>query len=230
MMRSRAEQGFTILEILLAVSILAVVSFTVGKSLQSTMLNCEAAREQKGLHRQVRIAWQRLNEDLTAAIVYPDIAFVGEQKQLQGEYADDLKFVSLSHLDFNPEGEGGGMAVIHYWLEADSEDSEQLRLIRSDRKLFPETELEEEDEAGFVLCDHLKSFSLTYVDSEGNEVESWDSSQIESDGSEEEKRVMPAAVRMKFVFWTENENGLPVIFQSSVRLMIDGEDEGDNES
>ncbi|PIE60511.1 MAG: hypothetical protein CSA31_01675 [Desulfobulbus propionicus] len=222
------KRGFTLLEVLLAISILAVVSFTVGVAVRSSVLMYDGVREQTGLHRQARIIWQRMSEDLAAAVIHPEVDFIGEQKEVGGVRADVLKFASLAHLEFDPQVSGGGLAIIHYRTETDVDNPQELRLIRADQRYLPGDE--QEDAPGFVLGQHLKSFELSYLDSEGQEYDTWDSSKIKSKFDNANERLIPQAVKMSFVFWADQDHKETFSFRSAVVLVADdlgADDTGD---
>ncbi|WP_028583030.1 PulJ/GspJ family protein [Desulfogranum mediterraneum] len=208
----KREQGFTLLEVLLAVAILAVVSSMVGLALKSSFAVLGATALQKDVHRQARVVVQRLSEDLAAALVVPGIDFSGTSREIDGQRADSLSFASLAHLVFDPDGEQGGVAEISYLVESEEKQPERLRLLRRDHRLRPGQEGAEG--SGFVLCKDLRSLSLAYVGADGQKIDTWEGGKAEE--QEDETAQLPRAVFLTLEFWLDQEEEQVAVFRSAV--------------
>ncbi len=223
----RSPQGFTLMEIMLATLILAMVVSMVTLSLSGSMKVVEATRDQGDIYYRAQVALERIGEDLESAILNDDSEFLG----FATEDATDqelilTQFVSMAHVNFDPEGEQGGMGQIRYTLVPDPDDEEQLVLLRSDILLSPQGEntdnADEEDPDGFLLSDRLRSVSFTYFDAAGEEQDTWDT-QVDDQMTQDEKdlkRRLPAAVSCRLEYWLDREEETTVSFRTSIRIPV----------
>ena len=105
--------GFTLLEILIAVFILAIVLLTIFTSYTGTFRIIDEAESQADTYGMARIALERMLEDLES-IYFPKTSktlesegatiqptrFVGEDKEIKERSADSLRFLSRAHIVF----------------------------------------------------------------------------------------------------------------------------------
>lgn len=115
-----------------------------------------------------------------------------------------LRFTTRNHLPINRDSRTGIAEVVYYVHPF--EDGEFV-LVRADRLHFGE----ELDRKGNhpVLCRRLKSMTVTYIDSEGEEHDDWDSE------SEENGYATPDAVNIKIEI---NDDGYAVPFETRILL------------
>lgn len=217
-------QGFTLIEILLAIFVFAVVVAIIQSTYTGTFRLVRKTESQIALYRKARIAMERIGEDLQSAYAVPlagDVEdetavpgrFTGSSQNLNGEEADSMSFTSRAHLVFSEQESEAGKTTISYSV-LESDDEEGLLLLRADQ---PDLVVGGGAEDGQLLCDRLKSVRFTYFDIDGDEHEAWDST------AEEYGRTTPALVRIRLVFIDEAnpEAGLP--FQTSVALPVIGQ-------
>ena len=219
----RCCHGFTLLEIMLATVILALVVSMITLSLSGSLRVVEATRDQGDLYYRAQVAMERISQDLESAILTDDGEFVGHPVEGGETKQAVLRFVSMAHQVFDPKKGHPGMAEISYLLTQDPEDNEQLLLLRSDQVAVPrgkKTDGRKIGENGFLLTDHLRSVVFTYFDAQGEEHDSWDTRVDPDAGADEKKRKhrLPAAVgcTLEFRLDTDRETGLR--FQTKVVL------------
>ena len=215
---SRAtDQGFTLLEILLAMTVLGMVMAMLTLSLSATLRAVDASEDQEAVYHQAQTAFRRLSVDLAAGIEDADIPFSGTRMELDGQRTDTLAFASLAHLVFNRDKQRPGMAFIRYRLEPDDKDRRRLKLLRSDTLALPGVEYEEGGEAearSFLLADNLRSVRFVYYDREGQEFDSWG---LEQEGEQgEEPRPLPAVVQCSLEFWLDPDKETALTFTTGV--------------
>jgi len=214
------RQGFTLLEVLLAIFIFSVVVSSIYGSYAATFRVIDIVEKQATAYRQARIALARITEDLESSyyseLVTDREPFVGSEGELQGKRADTLRFISKAHLVFNDEELAAGKAQIFYDVRED-EAGEGLALYRHD---IPELAIGSVEESeGLLLCDHLTEVSFSYFDVEGNEQSSWDAA--DTDFSEKTARErIPQMVAITLRFGNESEPQAPHTFMTSVILPI----------
>ncbi len=216
-MRILKRNGFTLIEILIAIFILATVLTTVYAAYTGTFRIVSDAKYADGIYSMARGAMKRMTEDLESSCRYRDsFRFIsGKAKTEKGEFIE-LSFLSFAHLDFDDE-KPSGIAVISYFIEVD-EEKEGCILKRKD-ELYRERDSEEEA-AGwrYTLCNRLQSLTYKFYDSKGEECDSWDS------GSDLEslKDKAPSVVSIQMDFINPDNKDRPYRFMTKVFLPIAG--------
>lgn len=224
MIRSvRNSSGFTLMEIMLATIILAMVVSMVTVSLSGSLRVVEATRDQGNLYYRAQIALQRISEDVESAVLIGDVDFIGNAPDGSDRKQILTRFVSMAHVVFDPDGDQGGMGLISYALVVDPDDEEQMVLLRSDLLVTPQeenTDIEFRD--GFILCDRLRSVTFSYFDFEGEEFDSWDT-RVDPKADKKEKalkRRLPAAVSCRLELWLDREEEVTLTFQTTVNIPV----------
>lgn len=214
--------GFTLLEILIAVFILAIVLSTIFTSYTGTFRIIDETESQADTYGMARIALGRVLEDLESiyfsktsetlesegATIQPT-RFVGEDKEIKERSADSLRFLSRAHIVFDEEDKDFEVAEIIYYVR-ENEDGDSLVLYRSDTLEFEETLTE--DKSGLVLCDGLFSVNFAYYDMNGKVYDSWDS----TEGDFVDR--LPAMVSIELSFANRSNLEAPIKFMTGVTL------------
>jgi general secretion pathway protein J len=182
--RSRGNAGFTLLEILVAVFILAVVVTTVLASFNMVFSTTSALEASANLFESGKTSLNRIIRDLENIFVLdrpiyklptvdgpPDpYRFQGSVDSFGGMQLAKLRFTSRAHVPLSPS-RMDGIGEIVYYLQPDA--AGRLRLKRADH-LYPYPRFEERS-SDPVLCENVKSLAFEYVDAEGGTNENWDS-------------------------------------------------------
>ncbi|WP_446008654.1 PulJ/GspJ family protein [Candidatus Electrothrix sp.] len=217
--QSGAESGFTLLEIMLAISILGLVVAMVTVALSGSINAIDATLKQGEISFQAQVAMERISEDLSSALLTQDWEFIGEQGTSTGDQGILLSFSSLAHLVFDPENDSPGMARVSYAVQSDPNHDGHLVLLRSDVLQRPREEGNENNEVdAYILANQLRSVRFTYHDHTGTQQESWDTTVQDGDEEAAAKRRLPAAVTCRLEFWRNKEEERTTVFQTSVLL------------
>jgi prepilin-type N-terminal cleavage/methylation domain-containing protein len=214
---SGGREGFTLLEIMLAMLILGMVVAMVSVSLSGSIRVMEGAMDQGDVYYRAQVALERISEDLASAALTEDTDFVsGKEGGL--EQSRLLTFASLAHLSFD-SGKGlPGLGLISYALQPDKNNSRQLLLLRADSLRRPVGEEKKGGETeAFLLADRLRSVKFTFFNRNGEEQDSWDTT-VKKDEEDEKERVLPAAVACRLEFWLDEEQDASVSFQTMALL------------
>lgn len=177
---TRRQAGYTLIEILISIAILAVVLTMVSLTFSGTLRMIETVREEQGQDRQARICLSLMAEDLMMARKHPQFPWSTRSGELEGRPADLLAFVSTGHArDVEPTQVTGPTRVL-YTREGDR----LTRLIlRNLQATFPEA-IERID-----LATGVTGFDLRYYDDTLQEwVDEWD---------EESKKSLPRTVMIQ---------------------------------
>jgi len=233
---STNRPGFTLLEVLIAVFILAVVLSTIFTSYSGTFRVVNETESQAEMYEMARVAMQRIIEDLeslcfprsekseksesekTSEIEEEPVQrarFLGEDKEINGRAADTLRFLSRAHLVLDEDGEASGPAEIMYSVK-ESAEGDTLVLYRADTLEFEK--VSEEEEEGVILCDSLVSVNFTYTDAKGDVHDTWDSTK------EEFKERLPVKVSILLEFVNKSRPEAPLKFMTGVAVPMARED------
>lgn len=186
------EQGFTLLEILVALVILATIITLIFSSFEGVFSNADHINAASDLFEMGSACLNRITRDLQALHIMnypryqppdidddPDIyRIVGTLDAGAGESFSRLRFTSLAHLPLNQDHRQG-IAQIVYYIQSDGENGNVLR--RAD-DLYPYPEFEPRPEDP-VLCEQVLSFQLVFHTAQGDEEEEWDSESDDTDYS-----------------------------------------------
>lgn len=219
--RENSGQGFTLIEILVAIFILAIVTSLIMGVFDGIYGSAERINLGTDLHEMANACLNRMTKDLESTHVTayprykrpdiddePEIYHIkGEKHSTGGRSFSWLRFTSMAHLPFNHQAQEG-IAEIVYYVQQTKENEFILR--RSD-KLYPYPEEFEEHETDPILCEHLKRFEMVYFDVKGREYEEWDSE------SDELEFGTPRAIGIELEVGTEE---ISYTFQTRVAVPV----------
>jgi general secretion pathway protein J len=223
---SKENAGFTLMEILIAISIFAVVITTIYTSYTGTFRVVDETESQAEIYRMARIAMERMLEDLESIYIpkrqeNPEseentlhlFQFVGEDREIKGMSADSLRFISRAHIKLSGQEQEAGAVEIGYYIKETDEEN-HLVLYRSDRPM-PEAAIPIDEETdGLVLCEGLAAVNFAYYEENGEVRESWDSA------SDELKDKIPRMVSISLEFLGSLNPEAPFKFMTSVEFPI----------
>jgi general secretion pathway protein J len=216
------KEGFTLLEILIAIAIFASVLSTIFISYTGTFNVLEQTESRANIYRMARIAFERMQEDLESAYFirgteqseskenqFDYTPFLGKDAEIDGRDADTLSFISRAHVVFDVEENGTGIAGISYYV-AENEKGDGFILYRSDTPQFEKAP--EEGTGGLILCEGLFSVDFTYYDGDGKSHEEWGST------GDKLKYKFPVMVKIELSFIENSNSETPVKFILNVSL------------
>ena len=179
-----ADRGFTLLEIMIAISIFAIIVTTIFTSYSSLLSGSKTSDQGTASYEMAKNCLNRMIVDLGSIHLTlppgysppvlgepPELyRIVGEIFDIQGVSFPRLKFTSLAHLSFGGKTEKG-IAEIVYYVQASGDGNYVLK--RADN-LYP-YETFEEKAGDPVLCTDVKSLTFKYYDQDGTAFDFWDS-------------------------------------------------------
>lgn len=179
------ERAMTLIEVMVAMAILAMMTLGMQQIIGRTLSAKDRVENIDAINHQARIAMRRLVVDLANAFaVAPTPAMLGSQEgnpvietRFNGESKggqDSLTFVTFSHFRYVQNARESDQSTINYAVEVDPEDSENMQLMR---KEVPSIDVgSDRFGTAFAIANHLKTFTLQYLDTKSNEWRSdWDS-------------------------------------------------------
>lgn len=221
-MRAVHTRGFTLIEVLLAVTLLLGVATAVYSSMHTSFetknmvttineRNHEARQVLTRLSSEIRQAF--LREPLNQALRQDDPTFV---TRFLGS-ADEVYFPATSHLRMQAGARESDQAEFHYFLRRSDRDTAfkdgQTLYRRESRRID-----DKPDEGGAVypVLEGVKEFKIEYWD-DNKEIgdDAWQSSWDSDDNT-----LLPARVRITLVLASQRERGkdLRFVTQAAPRL------------
>jgi general secretion pathway protein J len=213
------ERGFTLVELLIAIFIFAIVVSSVYGSYRATFHVIHGSESRLKIANSARIVMERVAEDLGSLVTGTGGALLGENHEYSGKRGDSLSFVSAARLVLSKSDLHSGPALVRYQVEPDAETG-LLNLYRSDTVLLPGTEPDPDDAKKHLLCQGLQEFRFTYFDRNGNETEEWQVEEVPAPGAdavaEESPFPLLVAVEMKFADSVGSDGS--TLFKTAVAL------------
>ena len=205
-------------EVLIAVSILAIVTTLVYGSFSRTFETRAFVAQVQERYHGVRTALERMSREISMAFIYDcrDIDTpTGERRYWtvfklkdEGDY-DRLTFASFSNLRMVRDVNESDQNELSYFTEQDAEESDVTNIMRREKKRIDG----EPDQVGpaRVLCHDVEKLQFEAWDEENKEwVREWDCTQIERQNR------LPKMVRVQLTI--ENEFGEEMTFSSVSRI------------
>ncbi len=156
--RSSTQAGFTLVEVLVAIALLATIGAMVFGSLVTSTQVVDAGREQAAREQMVRRILRVMADDVSISKFSQSFPWVGINGTQDGQPADTLAFLGMSDgLGVSAVKESEMIRVV-YTREGD-------RLIRFTRKNLYGLTDESMDQV--ELANRVKGFNLRYFDAQG---------------------------------------------------------------
>jgi general secretion pathway protein J len=215
---ARREAGFTLIEVVLALAILAFVTTILWGSFSQTATNkrvIEAAQERT---HTVRVAMMRMAREIEMAFLSgsENTALADRRTFLVGSShgdVDELQFSTFAHQRLRAGLAEGDTSVIGYYGERDSDDRRVLNLMRREtRRLQAENPSTITAEA-YILCPDVVRLKISYYDQKMKEwVNDW--STLNASG----QQYLPAHVRIALT--VVDERGHEVTYTTDARIQM----------
>lgn len=217
----RALRGFTLMEVMVAVAITALMGTMVAMAFQTGFRAKELVEGEADHYRMVRAALNRMAREIGSAYVsdrydpkrYRDsndrpTNFVGE--------SDRLLFTTFAHQRLYTDSKESDQSVVEYFVENSTEKGARSR---QDLKRRENPNIGERMDRGGttdVLFEGVKKIEFAYWDSERKEWEDeWDTRR------NEKKSFLPTRVRI--TIFALDENGKEARYTTQARIMLNTE-------
>jgi len=217
----KRQSGFTLLEIIIAITILGVIVSLIYPAYTGTYRNIDIAETQAEIYQMARVTLIRIIEDLESGYM-PETSqndqdndenftsLMGQNEEIDGRRADKLSFFSKSHINLDDPLDKEKNAKITYYPLLKENGS--ISLYRSDTPSnlgWPEEETE-----GLVICEGLYSISFTYMDKNEDSHDIWDESVMDS------AKKFPSIVNITLEFIDKTNPEEPLTFSTAVFMPL----------
>jgi general secretion pathway protein J len=215
-MRSR---GFTLIEIMVAVAILAMCMVMVFSSMSSTFKTKSAIEAQSGRYRTVRLAVERMARELSMAYLSQnEDTSLGERRTFfQGKRHtdfDEVRFSYFGHQRLYQDGRESDTAQILYTTKRDRDDPKKTNLVRRETRRLQNLKPEDAPGESDVVCDDIVKLRLEYWDARDKQ---WREDWITTAADGQPDR-LPS--RVKITLTVHDERGKEVPFETETRLAM----------
>ena len=212
----RREDWFTLLEIMVAVAILALMSALVWYSFAQTFKTIDIVRADADLNREIRQVTTRIPNELAGAYL-PD-QFASPTVQVKYEFKgedkgglDRVRFQSFAHTKFYQDVNESDECELEYWTESDPKHAGLYRLMRREDATLDDRP----DEGGttLVIADRIRVFNLQYYDANRDQwFDNWDTTTVDTANR------LPYAIRLKIVFVDSDKRERTFFTATTLRL------------
>jgi general secretion pathway protein J len=217
----RNRMGFTLMEVMIAVAITAMIGVMIASSFTSSFRAKELVEAEAGNYRMLRGAANRICREIGAAFVsdrydvkrYRDqydrpTNFIGER--------DHLLFTSLAHERLYTDAKESDQMVVEYSVKSSTDRQARGRrdLIRRENPIVDE----KMDRGGTedVLFEGIRQLEFAYWDSDKKEwLNEWDTRRTDK------KSILPT--RVKITIRALDETGREVRYTTQTRVMLNTE-------
>lgn len=204
-MRSPSQHGLTLMELMIALTIVAViVVFTFATISGTTDVAAEASARAE-LSQMGRNAIERMRKEIAQAFLskYQTEYFVTHFKATDRDPMDELYFVATAHEKRYADTKDSDYAEYGYWSEPDKHGGNYRSLMHREARI-----VDDDPERGGVvhaMAHNVRELNLRWFDEKKQEwVEEWDSE------SADNKNVLPHAVEIRLVL--EDDEGREAAF------------------
>ncbi|HVP68980.1 MAG TPA: prepilin-type N-terminal cleavage/methylation domain-containing protein [Anaeromyxobacteraceae bacterium] len=215
-MHARAPRGFTLVEVLIAVAITAVItSMTLGAFYRAQALR-QAVDEQDERVGGARAALSRMAREVTAAFVsehYDRRRFRDRPtifKGKTGAHRDTLLFTTMAHVRGIRDAKDSDQMLVEYSVDSDPDAPGEYALFRREKVRIDD----EPDRGGnrAPILRHVTGFDVTYWDWQKQEwVPEWST-------APGERTLLPTRVRLKLTLRMPDGSERP--FETQARVAI----------
>ena len=214
------SSGFTLLEILIAIAILALVVSSLFGAYSSTMETTEMVESARDVDQAARLALMQMVDDFSS-LYYKKAEGENEDSpfRFQGgmdgesEKGTVVQFASTAHLGFDGSFPNLRINRVSYVLEKQAENQRYYRLVRME---LPFVDLSgEREETAVELADTVESLTITYLNEDGETLSQWDSKAEETEG------ILPRLVNIRLQLAGEKSR----VFSTTVAIQAREDDD-----
>lgn len=217
----KPERGFTLLEVVIAVAVTAMMGGLIAAAFQSGYRTKELVEDEADRYRSLRTATDRMVREISAAFVsdHYDLKRFRDQNDRPTNFVgtrDRLLFTSMAHQRLYSDAKESDQMVVEYFTKSATAPGGKSRtdLVRRENPSLDERM----DRGGHedVLVEGVKRIDFAYWDSEKKDwVEEWDTRRLEK------KSILPVRVRIGIVALDETEK--EVRYQTQTRIVLNTE-------
>jgi len=217
---TRAESaGFTLIEVMVSVGILAMVSALLWGSFSQTTKTMRKIESIQDRTSQVRMAMERMAHEIAMAYIsdHEDPTTTDKRTLFEGRSrgggVDELTFSYLGHQRLYKDVAESDTATVMYFGESDPVDRHKLNLVRRETRRLQPGDPRRQAGDTYILCENVVRMKLQFYDRQKKEWrDEW--STVSADG----QQYLPW--RVKITLTVRDERGSEVPFVTETRTML----------
>jgi len=210
-----------LIEILVALSILSLITALVYGSITKSLEARDLADRIEARYNNARVAMMRMPRELSMAYlsmhISPDKRTQTLFKAKNENPIDRVLFSSMAHMRLRRGAHESDLSYISYYGEASKENPGKYNLMRREKSMRPSLDEKVEDEKGGqidVLAEDVVGLELKYWDDQQREwLDDWDTTGVEKANR------LPRLV--KITLTVLDESGKEMTFTTKTRLYMD---------
>ncbi|QSQ16716.1 type II secretion system protein GspJ [Myxococcus landrumensis] len=218
---TRRARGFTLMEVMVAVAITALMGTVVAMAFQTGLTAKETVETDADRYRQLRVAMNRMSREIGSAYVSDrfDLKRFRDQQDRPTNFvgeSDRLLFTTFAHQRLYTDVKESDQAVVEYFVEP-SDDRQAKGRLDLKRRTNPNVD-DRMDRGGTtdVLLEGVKKLEFEYWNSDKKEWDDeWDTRRTE------QKSILPTRVRMTVT--AVDETGKEARYVTQARIMLNTE-------
>ncbi|WP_342380905.1 prepilin-type N-terminal cleavage/methylation domain-containing protein [Myxococcus stipitatus] len=218
---TRRTRGFTLMEVMVAVAITALMGTVVAMAFQTGLTAKETVETDADRYRQLRVAMNRMSREIGSAYVSDrfDLKRFRDQQDRPTNFvgeSDRLLFTTFAHQRLYTDVKESDQAVVEYFVEPSDDRAAKGRLDLK-RRTNPNVD-DRMDRGGTtdVLLEGVKKLEFEYWNSDKKEWDDeWDTRRLE------QKSILPTRVKMTVT--AVDETGKEARYVTQARIMLNTE-------
>ena len=221
-MKTRRRQGFTLIEVLVAISILVVVAAVLYRSMALTYQTKARVTEINDRYHEGRQVMERITRELRMSFLHaaPAVGELEEEPSFKTVFKgedEELYFAATAHLRMRAESRESDQAEFHYFLKSPEHKSTYRGKTLYRRESGRIDSKPDRGGGTWPMIDGVKEFKFEYWDEKKEIAE--DAWKRTWDSEKDEKDLLPARVRITLVLdMGEDRPGLQFVSQAAPKL------------
>jgi len=211
------NKGFTLVEVLVAAAILALIISIIYAAFAGSIKTMEISTEGGEVYRKARVVLYRMAQEISCAYLPAEKddagtgshAFIGEDRESEGLPEDSLWFTSTA---LPLGGQCRGLKTIGFYRDMDPETDQPVLMMR-------EATIADDRDAhkgkSVLLAEGIGGIDFTYYDSQGREWKRWDTTMPLF------AKHLPSLVKISLFFKDERDE--PLVLTTTAFLFAKGQ-------